>query len=276
MIEKITDSVHVETGVRGCNHGFVVTNEGVVMIDTPQFPSDAVKWREYIAGFGSVLYIINNEPHGDHVSGNYFFKGTVVAQEDTRTTVLSTPVKQYIDMVRQMEPSSASLVEGYSHSAPTVTFGDRMTIHTPKHTLEIVHMPGHTPSQTAVYVPEEKVLFTSDNVVRGTMPFITPQAKPFEWIESLKRMQQLDINVLVPGHGGICDKSYLGEMISDIERWIKVVSEAFTAGMSLEEAQAKIDMVSRYTQSPSPERLAQTQRMNIARVYEVISKQAKE
>ena len=151
-----------------------------------------------------------------------------------------------------------------------------MTIHTPAHTLEVMHMPGHTPSQTAVYVPEEKVLFTSDNVVRGTMPFITPQAKPFEWIESLKRMQQLDVNVVVPGHGGICDKSYLGEMVSDIERWIRVVSEAFTDGMSLEEAQAKIDMVSRYTQSPSPERLAQTQRMNIARVYEVISKQAKE
>ena len=74
------------------------------MIDTPQFPSDAVKWRQEIAKFGPVLYIINTEPHGDHFSGNHFFEGTVVAHEGTREAILATSVQQYKDMVKQMDP----------------------------------------------------------------------------------------------------------------------------------------------------------------------------
>ena len=56
---------------------------------------------------------------------------------------------------------------------------------------------------------ENRVLFTSGNVVYKTMPFIPPQAFPFELIESLEKMQELDTKVLVPGHGNICDKTYL-------------------------------------------------------------------
>ena len=59
MIEKLSENVYAETGVRGCNHSFVSTTEGVVMIDTPQIPTDSVKWRDEIAKFGPVRYIIN-------------------------------------------------------------------------------------------------------------------------------------------------------------------------------------------------------------------------
>ena len=31
--------------MRGCNHGFVTTSDGVVMIDTPHKPSDALRWK---------------------------------------------------------------------------------------------------------------------------------------------------------------------------------------------------------------------------------------
>ena len=84
MIEKISKNVYVEVGARGCNHSFVVTNEGVVMIDTPQFPADDMNWRQEIAKFGPVLYIINSEPHGNHFLGNYFLAGNVVSYEGTR------------------------------------------------------------------------------------------------------------------------------------------------------------------------------------------------
>lgn len=45
-MQKITDSLYVETGYEGCNVGFVVTEDGIVMIDTPMSPRDAVDWRE--------------------------------------------------------------------------------------------------------------------------------------------------------------------------------------------------------------------------------------
>ena len=37
-MQKITSNVYAETGFTGCNPGFVVTKEGVVLIDTPQMP----------------------------------------------------------------------------------------------------------------------------------------------------------------------------------------------------------------------------------------------
>ena len=47
MIQKVTANVYAETGVRGCNHTFVITKEGIVLIDTPQMPADAQ--RQYVA-----------------------------------------------------------------------------------------------------------------------------------------------------------------------------------------------------------------------------------
>ena len=72
-MEQLTSSVYAETQIRGCNHGFVVTSEGVVMIDSPQKPSDALKLKEEIAKHGELRYIINTEPHGDHWTGNAYF-----------------------------------------------------------------------------------------------------------------------------------------------------------------------------------------------------------
>ena len=73
-MQQISDNVFVEIEKRGeydsmpgCNCGFVVTSEGIVMIDTPSRPGQAVKWREEIARRGELRYIINTEYHIDHV-----------------------------------------------------------------------------------------------------------------------------------------------------------------------------------------------------------------
>jgi cyclase len=74
-MQQVRPNAYAETEKRGCNFGFVTTTEGVVMIDTPQLPRDAIAWRETVAAHGPVRYIINTEPHGDHVTGNFFFRG---------------------------------------------------------------------------------------------------------------------------------------------------------------------------------------------------------
>ena len=45
-MERVTDNVYAETKIRGCDPGYVVTSGGVVVIDTPQLPTHAVKMRE--------------------------------------------------------------------------------------------------------------------------------------------------------------------------------------------------------------------------------------
>jgi glyoxylase-like metal-dependent hydrolase (beta-lactamase superfamily II) len=134
-MQRITSNVYAETGFRGCNPGFVVTTEGVVMIDTPQMPADAIKWREEIAKHGRVHYLINTEPHGDHFTGNFFFEGTAVAHEGTRQAILEASVEQLKERFKQMEPESLPLLEGYSYRSPTITLSQRLTLYVGKHTF---------------------------------------------------------------------------------------------------------------------------------------------
>jgi cyclase len=271
-MEKVTENVYAETGFRGCNPGFVVTSEGVVMIDTPQMPTDAVKWRDEIAKYGQVRYLINTEPHGDHFTGNFFFGGTVIAHEGTREAILAASPDQLKERLKQTAPHNLPLLEGFTYRAPTITLSQRLTIYLGKHTFQLIAIPGHTAYQVAVYVPEEKVIFTSDNV-SGKVQAWLHQALPFEWLESLKELQELDAKVLVPGHGSICEKSYLAEMSAFIQAWIDAVSQAIKQGLSLDEAQAKVSLLDRYPMEAGSEGMGQAvQRMNVARLYEVLKK----
>jgi len=271
-MQKISENVYAETGFQGCNPGFVVTEEGVVMIDTPQMPADAIKWRDEISKHGPVRYLINTEPHGDHFSGNYFFEGTVVAHEGTREAILAASVEQLKEHLKQMAPDSLALLEGYSYRPPSITLSERLTLYVGEHTFKLIHVPGHTPFQVAVFIPEERVVFTSDNVFYKVQAWLH-QALPYEWLESLKRIGELEADVLVPGHGEICDRSYIPEMSAFIQAWIDAVAEAIEKGMSLEEAQEKVSLLDRYPMESGSEPMAEmVQRMNVARLYEVLKK----
>ena len=74
-MENVTANVFVETGLRGCNPGYVVTDDGVVVVDTPQLPTRAVAMRAEAESRGTIRYLINTEHHVDHIFGNYYFKG---------------------------------------------------------------------------------------------------------------------------------------------------------------------------------------------------------
>jgi cyclase len=142
-VRQITSNVFAETQVRGCNHGFVTTSEGVVMIDSPQKPTDALKWRAEIEKHGQLKYIINTEPHGDHWTGNAYFDAPVVAHEGVRTRILETDLEEHLARVGSMGPEEPKLLEGYFPNAPVITFQNGMTMHVGDHTFEMIHMPRH-------------------------------------------------------------------------------------------------------------------------------------
>ena len=269
-MQKITDNVYVESGFRGCNTSFVVTAEGVVVIDTPMVPAEARKWRDEIAKFGPVRYVINTEPHSDHISGNAFFGGTLVGHEGTREAILAASVEELKNGLKMMAPDSLPLEAGFSFRASDITFSQRLTLYLGKHSFQLINLPGHSPYQTAVYVREERVVFTSDNVTRG-MPFFR-QALPYEWLESLKRYQHLDVDKAVPGHGSVCDRSYFAEMSSIVQDWIDAVKEAIASGMSQEEAQEKVMLSKRYPEMAKDQRLQRLKKMNVGNLYQELKK----
>ena len=81
-----------------------------------------------------------------------------------------------------------------TNSLPTqlLIYLQSMTLHIGKYSLKLMHTPGHTAGQTAVNIPEEKVVFTDDNVM-GELSTPIHDARPDKLPESLKRVQDIDL-----------------------------------------------------------------------------------
>ncbi|HEY4686566.1 MAG TPA: MBL fold metallo-hydrolase [Dehalococcoidia bacterium] len=265
-MQEIARNVYVETGLRGCNAGFVVTSEGVVLIDTPMMPDEALRWRDEIGKHGPIRYVINTEPHIDHFAGGHFFEAPVVAHEGARGVIAAASVEQLTGMMAMMGAEGAAVPEGFGFRLPEVTFASRLTLHLGGLTFQLTHFPGHTPFQLAVYIPERGALFTSDNVT-GRLP-IFREANPQDWLASLERMAQIGAEVLVPGHGEVGGAGYLEEMRGHIQAWVEAVASAKRRGASLTEAQDSISLLDRHP-GVSGRMMEQMQRQNIARLYEV-------
>jgi glyoxylase-like metal-dependent hydrolase (beta-lactamase superfamily II) len=87
-------------------------------------------------------------------------------------------------------------------------------------------------------VPDEGIVFTGDNVFHKCKTFIQ-EADPWEWLDALKAIGQLDVETIVPGHGETCTKSYLKQQADVIENWLAQVEDFVRRGLTEEEAIAQ-------------------------------------
>src|SRR5438874_10208990 len=238
-MQQLTAKVFAETGLRGANHGFVTTSDGIVLIDTPHKPSDALRLKAEIERRGPLRYIINTEPHGDHWTGNAFFNVPVVAQQGVRSRILGTDLAAHVARVASFGPEEPKLLENYKPNAPVITFQSEMTLHVGNHTFRLVHMPGHTAYQAAVIVEEEGVVFTSDNIFCKCHTWLQ-EADPDLWLQALESLRGLREDTFVPGHGPICDKRYLGEQGAFIQEWVDYVRKSVGQGKTKEQCLADL------------------------------------
>ena len=271
-MEQLTSNVFVETQIRGCNHGFVTTSEGVVMIDSPHKPSDALKLKAEIVKHGELRYIINTEPHGDHWTGNAFFDAPVIAHEGVRDRILHTDLEEHIARVSNFGPEEPALLEGYTPNAPVITFKNGMTLHVGDHTFQMTHMPGHTLYQAAISIKEEGVVFTSDNIFCQVQTWLH-EANPDLWMVALESLRHLEEETFVPGHGPICDKAYLDEQGAFVMEWKEYVSKAINRGMTRDESIANLtDMTARYPMDVGQDGMApMVMKMNVANLYDYLT-----
>lgn len=270
-MKQVSDNTFVHTELIGCNPGFVVTSEGVVMIDTPQRPTDAIAFKEKIAQRGQARFLINTESHRDHYSGNYFFDVPCIAHEGTRTAIEravrdSTP-EQIREQLAMIDPEYADNLGDYQIRIPSITFDKSMTLYSGDHEFHLMLTPGHTASETSVYVPQERIVFTGDNIFNKVQTYLH-EAVPLQWLESLEVLKQLDVDFYIPGHGEVCTRDYLDEQAAFIKDWIDAVKDAVQQGWSLEEAKERISFLDRYPLGSKMDDFGpELQKMNVTRLF---------
>ena len=75
-------------------------------------------------------------------------------------------------------------------------------IETNEYSLKTIHTPGHASNHLCFYLEKHKCLLTGDHIMDGsTVVIAPPDGNMTEYINSLKLLEDYDIDYFAPGHG---------------------------------------------------------------------------
>ena len=257
-IEQITPNVYTFTGIRGCDPSMVMTSEGAVFIDTAQWFTQLEQMIDFAKEkSGGVKYLINTESHIDHVFGNPYLKkagATIIAQELMPNSYYKIPpafnmttYEYNLDLLKRQDPTKTGLLlpEGEEEiGKPDITFTDKLTLKVGGHTFVCYHTPGHSPEQSSVYCPEERVVFVGDNIFNNCQIWF--HSIDFDALfKSLDWLQSLDVDYIIPGHGPVMGKECIAQNKQFIYQWLSTVGEAINKGWTREECIERINFADR-------------------------------
>lgn len=238
-IQEITAHVHANTEYEPANAACIETGDGLVLVDTPMMPEDISHWKDFIENLKTpgIEHIIATHHHFDHIVGNNQLGGKVIMQEKA-FEAMEEEGKALLEALAPNLPGITQKQIDFLLSepfrSPRITFGDRMCLKLGQLTIQLFNVGGHSPGSLCVYVEEEKVLMTGDNVTCGQHPF-RGHADHLEWIEALRWMKGLDIDRIIPGHGEICGKDELDRLIEYLSRLWYLTESLVKKGAGREE-----------------------------------------
>jgi cyclase len=256
-MQRVTENVHTDTGIRGCNPSYVTTDDGVVVIDTPQLPTRAIAMRAEAESAGPIRYVVNTEHHVDHIFGNYYFKGAGrvvhhrgVADNFMVVGPILDPFAYAAEAIPTDDPDGAGVfpdrdVYEADPNRGQIVFSGDLTLDVGNHAFELLHTPGHTPGQIAVHVPSERVVFTGDTVFSEVQTWLMTSDID-QWLAALDRIAGLDVDHVIPGHGPVTTTSYLAVQKAVLLEWKSAVADAVAKGWSRDETIARVNFADRY------------------------------
>jgi len=222
------------------NNAWLVTEEGVLLIDARQHPRRGEELLAAIRKTTSkpVKWVINTHAHGDHYFGNPVFKregATFVAHVDTAKMMqhhFDTEMKRRVGYFKQnkFDPNEVKVV------MPDITYETRMTITLGGRTVELIYMgPGQNPGDTLVYFPKEKVMFTGGPFSKNSWP--NPQFTPSmsNWVAMLRKIAGMDVEKFLGGHGDIGSRQDVLQEAQMLEDFDAGMREAVNKGMTKDE-----------------------------------------
>jgi len=244
-IRTIKDGIYVQSA-REVNStvGIVLTNEGVVLIDTGQTLVDTRQVQEAVKKLTPlpVRYVINTEVHPDHTTGNFVFSPPAVvinhAGAGDAMRKADNP-KRFANAAPEIQAAA----QGYRLVTPHLEYHERMTLRVGERTFELLRLRNaHSEADTAVWLPQERVLFAASVAIPNSLNNIRPFVTLADMLASIRMMRALNPEVVVPGHGSFGTT----KMFDDNERYFGLLIERVGAlvrqGRSLEQIQKELRM----------------------------------
>jgi cyclase len=246
--KKIKDGIYVYVGKNlNSNCGIVLTQEGVVLIDSGHNPTDSRAIFDAVKKLTSlpVRFLIDTEPHPDHTTGHFIFSppATIIAAAGAGESMKARD-KAEPDRNRKLaeqSPEMRAAFEGYRMVLPHVEYREKMTLSVGERTFELFYLKNvHSEADTAVWLPKERVLFSASAVVVEQFNVFRPNVRIPDILAAAKMMKGLSPEFVIPGHG----VPGTTKIFDDSERYYAVlldrVGQMAREGKSLEQIQKDI------------------------------------
>ena len=229
-----------------------------------------------------VTHVVTSHWHGDHNFGIYRFAEEFpdvefIAHRFT-AEVMDSPRIAYIDRSASFYERNADIIEAVAETGkdaegnevseqdrlsyvrmladrhliepeyqrlritpPNVIFDDSYTIQSGDRSVELLHL-GHanTAGDIVMWLADEKIVATGDIVVLPTPYAFNVPPRP--WAQTLRNINDLDYDILVPGHGEIQrDTDYVDLIIEAASSIADQRDRMIGQGMSPEDVEAALD-----------------------------------
>ena len=242
VLRQVSSDLYFFYDYSGSNSVFLVTDEGVLVIDTRQHPRAA---DDLIALIRTVTdkpirWVINSHFHGDHTFGNAAFKAQGATFVTHRETARLMQLVQPKEMARRAnyfknhdyDPNSVKLI------LPDVTFEKSMTIKLGGREARLFYLgPGQQDGDVFVLFPHARALFTPGSFAKHSMPNMAFTTSVDNWIKLLDEVAAMDVDELLPAHGDIATKADVKELSAMLADEYATVKDAIAKGLPLAEAQ---------------------------------------
>jgi glyoxylase-like metal-dependent hydrolase (beta-lactamase superfamily II) len=214
---EIAPGVHAFVGEMGgrtydnegmnANVGFVVTKDGVVVIDSGSSYRAAKQMHEAIKRVTKqpVKYVVNTGGQDHRWLGNGYFKeqgAHIIAHKKAAADMAARGAEQIAGLKADLKER----IDGTRATLPDETFDTEKTLKLGGTELRVIHYHGgHTPGDSVVWLPQSRVLFSGDLVYVDRLLGVIPVSNTKDWLASFEAMEKLAPKQIVPGHGKVCD-----------------------------------------------------------------------
>jgi glyoxylase-like metal-dependent hydrolase (beta-lactamase superfamily II) len=242
---------------RAANAGFLITNEGVVVVGTTNSPLHArellyeIRQRTDIP----VRLVVDMGPQGDQMLGNEVFA-------EQRAAIFSTAnaaaeMQRYEDRLKHrvsIDPLLSLRMRGIHFTLPDRTVGATTTLALGGQQVRVVSLqcglPGKAEGNAAVFLPQAKVVFLGDLYVNGYIPRID-SLDIRRWIAVLGQVENWNAVVYVPAHGSPGTKADLDHFRGFLE-WLQGrIQGGIREGKSLTQVERELlDTQALYLRAP--------------------------
>lgn len=177
---------------------------GAILIDTGLGIANI---RTVVDGLTELpVTVITTHVHWDHIGGHQFFENIAVheAEKDWLSIAFPLPlqaVKRNLmrmpcDFPTDFDPDRYQIYRG----TPQRVFRDGECFDLGGRTLKVIHTPGHSPGHCCFYEPDRKYLYSGDLIYRGCLDAFYPTTDPLLFRQSVKKIRQLELGRVLPGH----------------------------------------------------------------------------